>query len=320
MTVDIAILGLDRVGISIALTLHAKGADFRFRGWDLDPGWRKTADDSGAFQKTTKKAKDCVATANLIILNLAPDALRELLSEIKVNLNENTIFVNISRLHTHPAQIVKETLAGESRFVSLLPVLNPDLLQEPLDGYQDGRADLFNGALAYISAPPSAEARVLDTAVDLAVLLGSLPVFADAREIDGLTAANLMLPEMTACALMNAISLQPSWREGGTIAGTELASVSMTLNGINPMSTSQTMYANRENNLRLLDDLIAQLYQLKDRMQEGDQKKLEAYLENSRKAHEDWLEKRNRAGELSNATSSIPTAKYALERLLKLGS
>ncbi len=320
MTVNVAILGLDRIGISTALALRAKETDIRCRGWDTDPERRKTADDSGAFQKVSKKVKDVVADADIIILVLAPDELRSAVNEFKQTLKTDAVMVNMSRLHALPARLVKEILAQDNNFVSLLPVLNPVLLQEPLEELADGRADLFTDSLVYISAPPSAEERVLDVAVDLAVLLGSMPVFADAHEVDGLIAANLMLPKMAACALMNAVSRQPSWREGGSIAGDELALTSEPLNDMNILSSAQSMHANRENNVRLLDDLVASLQSIKTGLQEENSKKLEALLNDSKKAREDWLEQRSRVGKHTASTSSVPTEKFALERFLDLGS
>ena len=320
MTVHIAVLGLNRVGISTALALHTKSADIHCLGWDVDPDRREAAKDSGAFLKIVKKVKNAVTGADLIILTLAPEDMKSALCECKENIKPNVVLVNMSNLQALPAQLTKDILAWDARFVSLLPVLNPAFLQESPEVLGNGRADLFTGSQAYISAPPTTGADVLDTAVDLAVLLGSLLIFAGAVEVDGLIAANALLPEMAAFALMDTVSGQPSWRDGKAIAAEGLAQASAPLADERVPAAVQDMRANCDNAVRLLDDLTASLQRLKAALLDEDAASLEAFLGDAWKAREDWLKERRQAGANKAAFSSVPTEKYALERFLKLGS
>ena len=319
MIIDIAVLGLARSGISAAMALHAKNTDIRCLGWDADPDRRAAAKDCAAFYKIAKNAEDVLPQADLVILTLPVEDLKSVLTEVKNVMHRNTILVNMSRLQASPARVVKDILGDNARFVSLLPILNPAILLEARGGQLEAREDLFSDSLAYISSPPSADALVLDTAVDLAVLLGSLPVFADMDEVDGLSAANLLLPEMAACALMNAVSGQPSWHDGKTIAAEELAQASEPLADMRVPSSAQELRANRENTARLLDDFIASLQRLKAALLDEDEKKLETFINSTVEARKDWLKERTRAGANKAITSSAPTEAAAMERLLKLG-
>ena len=96
----------------------------------------------------------------------------------------------------------------------------------------------------------------------MAVLLGGLPVFAEAGEVDGWAAANLLLPELAACVLMDAVSGQPSWRDGQMLAGASLAAASSApLTELQAADWAQIALSDSQNSLRVLDNLEAALGQ-----------------------------------------------------------
>ncbi len=88
--------------------------------------------------------------------------------------------------------------------MTMTPTLNPAYLDETKLGIDAAHADLFKNSLMVITSPPGTDADALKLATDLAMLLGSIPFFADAYETDGLMAAVHLLPELVAAALVDA--------------------------------------------------------------------------------------------------------------------
>ena len=160
---------------------------------------------------------------------------------------------------------------------------------------------------------------MLDLAVDLAVLLGGQPVLADPYEVDGLLAAYLSLPELAAAVLMETASGQPSWQEGGRIAGQAMAQATAPLDGKLGVQWAQELLANRENLVRLLDELTGKMQRLKNTLLAEDEETLAAMLERDIQERSDWLLGKEKSEQGRELASSIPTEKQALEHILKLG-
>ena len=313
MAYRVAMIGLDTLSVSMALALKAKSEEIQCLGWDADLEICKEVDKSEAFRSIPKKRKDVYRNADLIILNVAPEELQDTLREMKDSAPSEAVFVNVSRLHVLPDQWVKEIMGSDTQFVSLLPALDPTA-ELTLDA---ANADLLLGGASLISMPAWTDPAVVDVAVDLTVLLGSMPIFADAYEVDGLIAANLLLPEMTSAALMLAVSGQPSWRDGKMLAGCVLNQATAALERATPLAVAQSVHANRDNAARVLNDLIEKLQRAKRALDAEDSQALEEQIAQAAKAREEWLKQRQQPVGRKNVTSSIPTAKYALERLLK---
>jgi prephenate dehydrogenase len=316
MTVHIAVIGLNREGISAAMALSAKHNQIQCSGWDPDPDKRAAAEEFKIFQPVCKDIKAAINGVSMILITLPPEDFQQSLQEIKSYGTSETVLVNLSLLHALPAKWIEEELGKTAHYFSMLPALSAAYLQEPGG---EPKADLFTGGVMYISTSARADAVLLDLAVDLAVLLGGLPVFADANEVDGLSAANLLLPELTGAALMAALSGQPSWREGMKMAGSALAGSTAPLVDGSTGQTAQIALANSENTLRLLDSLSFSLRNIKQAIQAQDSAALGDLLAESREARQDWLLERRRPGAAKELADSLPSEKQALERFLNLG-
>lgn len=319
MAVRISMIGLDNVNISTAMILNAKHADIKCSGWDPDAERRIAADHHHAFHPLCKNLKEAVKEAAIVMLALAPHDLKNVLKDIKDLHAPGAVLVNLSSLHVPAAHLVEEVLGSSAHFVSMLPGLNPDIALTNGIGLGSAREDLFKGSPVYISAPPQAEAVVLDLAVDLAVLLGGQPVLADPYEVDGFSAAYLSLPELTAAVLMETVSGQPSWQEGGRMAGQAMAQATAPLDGKLGAQWAQELLANRKNLVRLLDDLAGETQRLKKTLLAEDEETLASMLDKDIQERSDWLLWKDKPQQGRELASSIPTEKQALERILKLG-
>jgi prephenate dehydrogenase len=297
----------------MALALKAQSEKIQCFGWDADLEKYMDVEKSAAFRSLPKKRKDVFRNADLVILNIPPEEMQDTLREMNDSAPSKAVLVNIYRLHVLPDQWVKEIMGKDTPFVSILPALDHSAQLE----LSAANADLLSGRVAMISIPAWTNPAVLDVAVDLAVLIGSVPVFADAYEVDGLIAANLLLPEMASAALMLAVSGQPSWRDGQMLAGRTLNQATTVLETTAPAAIAQSMQANRDNAVRVLDDMIEELQHIRRAFAAEDAQALEEHIAQAAGARQAWLKQRRMPAGGRNVTSSIPTAKHALERMLE---
>ena len=318
MGIQISIIGLDRVGVSAAMALSAKDKAIRCKGWDPDREKCIAADQTKAFHAVSKNLPDAVKGSALVLVTLPPRAFQTALDDLKAAGLPAAILVNLSARQSAPAAWIEAAFGADAPYFSMLPALNPDCLDESAQERKEPRADLFKGGRLYISSSPRAAEGLLNLAVDLAVLLGGQPVFAEAGEVDGLAAANSLLPELTISALMNAVSGQPSWRDGQHLAGAALAQAGMPLDDLPAAEWARIALADGQNSLRVLDDLGGVLRKMRQALLDQDQDALEEAMLDSQRARSTWLENRKRGASAGQLASSLPSEKDALQKLLNL--
>jgi prephenate dehydrogenase len=151
MTVSIAVLGLNRPGISAAAILSGKHKDIHCKGWDTDTDRLVAADRSKAFKKLSRKLNEVAVDADLILITLPPHSFKEILPELKEIVRPGTILVSFSAAHVLPAQWVREALGDLVRFVAMLPAYNPALIARNIDELEESASDLFTDGVMYIS-------------------------------------------------------------------------------------------------------------------------------------------------------------------------
>jgi prephenate dehydrogenase len=144
-----------------------------------------------------------------------------------------------------------------------------------------------------ITHPTGVDVRALQLVSDLAVLMGAAPLFADPWEVDGLLAADRLLPQLLAAALVNAVSGQPGWKEGRKLADRAFSAVTATLLDLDEHKTlGQAALLNRQNALRVLDNLALELELLHQVLQNEDQETLTRWISSARQARSEWLKLR----------------------------
>lgn len=317
MELIIAVVGLEREGISAALALKQVHADMRCRGWDADARKRAAAEDSQAFDAVKPHLKDALKDAAIVLLHLPPQALAPLLPEIREALPSAAFLINMCGMQASVTEAVANVLGKTARLASLFPAINPQLLTAGAFDSERATPDLFAGGTAFISAPTWVEAIVLDVAVDLAVLLGCLPVFADEHEVQGLLAAVELLPSLAVHNLMALLSAQGGWRDGRMLAGVSLARATVALQDISPESAAQLALAGRENLIWLLDALMEQMRKTRQSLLDADEEALRTAIQDSQSERERWLADRLKNKRERDLTSSFPGRDEALRHVMQ---
>ena len=310
MTVQITIVGLGQIGASIGLALAGNKELVTRVGHDLDLKVAKQAEKLGALDRVSINLPSAVREADLVLLALPLDQIRETMEIIAPDLKENAVVMDTAPVKEVVADWAKEILPENRYYVGLTPVINPAYLQTHESGVEAAHADLFRGGMMVIVAPPQTASEAIKLAADLSRLLGATTLFADPVEVDSLMAATHILPQLLAASLLNVTVDQPGWREGRKLAGRAFAEVTgpIVQLGDSGALSSAAMFA-QENVVRMMDSVIASLQALRGDIKEQNMISLAERIERARGGRERWWGERQAADWAAEENPRIETPK-----------
>lgn len=318
MTVQITIIGLGQIGASIGLALGEKEELFQRVGHDKDRKIAGSVKKMGAIDRFEANLPSAVRDADIVLLALPMDQIKETLSFIAEDLREDVVVMDTGPVKEVVAAWVAELLPPKRHYVGLTPVVNPNYLLEAESGLDSAHPDLFRGSLLGIVTPSQTPSEAVKLAADLARLMGASPLFVDPVEIDSLMAATHILPQLMSASLLNATVDQPGWREARKVAGRAYAEVtSPTVQLGEPQALRTSVLLNRQNVLRVLDSLVASLQAIRNDIENDDSESLEERLERARIGRELWWRQRQNPDWDENAAASaeLPTGPDFFGRL-----
>jgi prephenate dehydrogenase len=273
MPIQVTIIGLGQIGASIGLALAEKKDLVVRMGHDKEPGISKKAEKLGAVDKTHYNLPAAVRDAEIVVLALPYNAVRETLEFISQDLKEGAVVMDTAPVKGPTFEWAKQYIPEGRYYVGLIPAINPAYVQEMKAGIDGARADLFKKGVFGIVAPPGTPGEAVKLAADLSSLLGAEPMFMEQVEADSLMASLHLLPQLVSTALLGMTVDQPGWLEARKLAGKAYAASTGALfyqdtgDGLR-----DAVLANRENTLRVLDALTASLTAIRGEIagQDGD--------------------------------------------------
>jgi prephenate dehydrogenase len=321
MTVKITILGLGQIGTSIGLALGEHKELVSRIGNDIDPAIARRAEKMGAVDHIVYNLPSAVRQADIVILALPVDEIYEVLKIICQDLKEGAVVIDTSPSKATVSDWAKELLPPDRYFVAWTPTVNFTYLDKSEFGIDAAHADLFRDSLIFITTPSETNEQAIKLASDLTTLVGAKPFFADQAEVDGLVAANIILPQLVAAALINAVVDEPGWREGRKLAGQPFAlstSPVMTMEGKD--NIAQSALANRENVVRVIDNFSRNLVFLRQAIQDDNREALQERVKQARESIQIWIQQRksNNWLNVENPAPAMPTAGEVFGRLIGL--
>jgi prephenate dehydrogenase len=323
MTVTISIIGMGQIGTSIGLALASQKDAFLRVGNDKDIKVANRAKELGALDRVEFNLPKAVMDANIVILAIPLDQIRETLQFIAADLKEETLVMDTAPVKANVLQWVSELLPPHRHYVGLVPVLNPAYLDLCATGVDTARADLFKNGLLAILSPGEAPSEAIKLATDFASLLGASHLFIDPIELDSMMANTHILPQLLSAALLNATVDQPGWYDARKLTGCPYAQVSSAIEAsaeagslASQALTAQAPLVNH------LDNLIATLQELREQLAAGDAEKLRQELDKAIGNRGKWLKER-RAGSWVSAENVpnlvLPTAGQEFKRMFTFG-
>ena len=296
MSIQITIIGLGQIGASAGLALGKRRDDIRRVGHDKSPEIAKKAQQIGAVDDVKFNLPASVRDANIVLLSLPVNEVRETLEIIAQDLREGVVILSITPVQEAVMEWAQEILPTGRYLVGLAPAINPMYLHRIDLGVDAAEEDLFDNGIVMLSTMSGVPEQAVRVATDLIETLGATPLFGDMPEMDGLMASTHLVPQLVAAALLNAIVDQPGWQEARKMAGRPFAALTSALAYQDEIhSLGEAAISNRENIARVLDVVIGSLQGMRNDIANGNREDVNERLELALEGRRRWLAERLQA-------------------------
>jgi prephenate dehydrogenase len=314
----ITIVGLGLIGKSIGKALRAVGGQIEVMGHDREPMAAKEAQQAEAVDKIHWNLIGACEGADVVVIATPLRGVRQTLEVVASDLKSGCLVMDTAPLKSPVLQWADELLPPGVSFVGGHPIINAHAQIERSQTEDRSSAELLKDTLFCVVPSTNAEPDGIHLATDVVRLLGAKPFFIDAAEHDGLAAGVDELPLVLALSLLRTASGGSSWREMRKLAGPVFEDMSRVLS--QDLENSRDMLLmNRDNVLRLIENWVEQLYDLRGLIAAQDEKGLQGLMEAGVTVHQAWLKDRGVGLWEQPGGPEIPTGGGFLGRMLGLG-
>ena len=263
----LGILGLGAIGGSLARQAKAAGIP-QVLGWSPEPAERVAAVKQGALDDAPHAAAEVASRADLLILAAPPAANLDLLARLAPRLAPGALVSDVGSVKR--AIVARaESLGLNTRFAGSHPLAGTER-----NGFESSRADLFRGAVVYVTPAAGGEAAAREVAHFWESVCGALPVVVAAARHDAQLAVTSHIPQIVASLLGQYLSrhvppgaaLGPGARDTSRLAASE------------PRLWTETLLLNRDEVLPALRSLEEPLGELERALEAGDANAVRSWL------------------------------------------
>ncbi len=286
----VTIVGMGRVGVSIARALKASAAGLVVVGHDRAQQLAQDAKEKlGAIDRVEWNLVTAAAAADILVLAVPLAELENTLMVIGEDIQAHTLVLDLAPLKAQSLRWADRYLK-RGHYVGVVPVLSATYLSDGRDEPEAATADLFRNSIFCLLPSAKADPQAVDTAVNFGRLLGAAPYFIDPLEYDNLAQGVETLPGLAAAAMFAAVQKSTGWRDMLRFADSSFAVATQSLN----RGTDLTSMAlnDKAAALRWLDALLAELTTIRRLIQEGDRETIDLTLGNLLIQRERWMKER----------------------------
>jgi prephenate dehydrogenase len=285
---QIAIVGMDTVGVALAQVLKQDLADAVIVAVDADADRRHAASRLAKVDRAEANFVTGCREAELIILNAPLLQLREALQALGEPPATQAVVLALAPVGVEPQRWADEFLPKGAPYLVGHLVLHPDTV---VDG--DPSADFFHGAVLCLLATVDTHKRALTAGSDLARLLGVRGYFMDAGEHDALAALVEGMPGLVAAATLLAATRSTQWAELIPLGGVVFKQATEPL--FDPaIDAGDGLIQNRAEVLRQLDAFLLALREVRQLVEAGQSDELKTVLRAAATQRVTWLTERPR--------------------------
>lgn len=190
----LGIIGLGAIGGSVARQGKLAGIP-KIVGWSPEPAERALAAQQGALDDAPARASDVARMADLVILAAPPAANLLQLEAIVPHLKPGALVTDVGSVKRGIVARAEKLGIG-SRFAGSHPLAGTHR-----HGFEASRADLFRGAVVYVTPCSAGADAAREIAHFWSDVLGAEPVVLDAEQHDAQLAATSHVPQVVASLL-----------------------------------------------------------------------------------------------------------------------
>jgi prephenate dehydrogenase len=275
--VRIAVLGVGLIGGSIGLAARAR-AGAHVCGYDPDPAACETALGLGAIDRRAPDIATAVAGADVVFAAAPVGALEQAVSEALAGAGPDCVISDVGS-----TKLALEGARRDRRFVGGHPLAGAET-----SGVSSARADLFEGAIWYLTPTQAGDPALYERLRGLIERLGARPQVVDAGAHDQLMACISHLPHVLANALA-AQAVGAFAREGSPPTASPSLRDTLRVAGANSAIWTDIYMSNRDALIAAIDELTGRLAQVRADLRAGDAQALRDWNDRARAERETLL-------------------------------
>ncbi len=307
----ITIVGLNREGTSIGLALKKAFPNLTFVGHDADRELGNEAKSLGAMDKTNWSLISACSQADILILNLPIDSLKESLQRIGGDLQPHALVLDMGLLKSDGLKWA-EQFVTQGHYVGVRPILARPFMSDGRSSLESASADMYRDSVFCLMPSAKADPQAVETAVNVGVALGGSPYFLDAAEYDNLAQSVELMPRLMAVAMFSAINKSKGWRDILRFAGLPFSLATHALE--KDQEIAHLTRNDKEATMRWLGSLITELQEMQRWLYHEDSESVSAVLESISIERERWLldREKNQWVESKTPRVEMPTVSQTL--------
>lgn len=296
--VQVAILGLGRVGASIGLALKRYSARaqskhaFIVTGFSTRPDDAKAAHKRGAIDTIAHQPADAARGKDIVVMALPYAEVVAAYEYFAPDLRPGAVVLDFSPLKREPIKWANKHLKNDAHMIGMTPLLNPAVLFDPLDTTDRASETLFDDGLMLITPSVNSIPEAIELATDFSIILGSRTQFADPAEHDVLMAATEILPDLLGLGYYLALSRATGWGDVQRNTNPTFGAMTHTLYDTHPDDLTAVLRDSGPDVVRALDTVMATLRDLRAALAAQDNATLEPIIAAAAETYEQWYNRR----------------------------
>jgi cyclohexadieny/prephenate dehydrogenase len=279
---QIGIVGVGLLGGSVGMAARASG----FRGKLIGAGRRASslarALEADAVDEVTTDPAEAATGSDLVVICTPISQFEPILRRVAEGLTPGTYVTDVASAKASVVRLAERILPPGTRFVGSHPMAGSEQT-----GVEFARADLFQRALCLLTPTRNTKPATLQWVQAFWESLGGRTLALPARRHDQLLAGVSHLPHLVATALVNLASRS----RGIRLAGPGFADATRIASG-DPGMWADIVSTNRQAILRSVDQLMAELARLRQRLEKDDTRRLHQWLDAGKQARDEWVRER----------------------------
>lgn len=297
-TISVGILGLNRIGASVALALRRynnspnPAQKFNVTIFDNSITNLREARKMNFASESTDRLTDAASNKDILLLAVSYADLPLTYEAIGRAAKAGAVVIDTALLKQPSRTWARQHLPQEVHQVGATPVINPKYLFNGVDTLENAQEDLFDKGSMLLMPGVGCAAEAVELASDFSELLGAKPHFVDPVEHDSLIAAVEGLPALLGVATYAALYQQDGWLDAQRMINTPFGQLTHHLFDTHPDDLRDLWLKNSDNLVRYLDQLMRTLQVLRDGLAREDRDALEDLLGEVSTDYEKWINRR----------------------------